>query len=98
MGAVYGPYEVNKKRIGNKSLKFTKHAMVFNIQRNTEIGLGNSTGWGSFSLSSMRIRLGTNKIAKKLNCKLGLRSLTKLSLFEFITMSFTARRSKEHLL
>ena len=36
MGAVYGPYEVNKKRIGNKSLKFTKRAMVFNIQRKSE--------------------------------------------------------------
>ena len=33
MGAVYRPYEVNKKRICNKSLKLTKRAMVFNIQR-----------------------------------------------------------------
>ena len=42
MGAVYGPYEVNKKRIGNKSLKHTKRAMVFNIQRKSEKRRGKS--------------------------------------------------------
>ena len=36
MGAVYGPYKVNKKRIGNKELKFMKRAKVFNIQRKSE--------------------------------------------------------------
>ena len=36
MGAVYRPYEVNKKRIGNKSLKLTKRPMVLNIQKKSK--------------------------------------------------------------
>ena len=43
MGAVYGPYEVNKKRIGNKELKFTKRAMVFKKQRKSEKRRGKIT-------------------------------------------------------
>ena len=43
MGAVYGPYEVNKKRIDNKMLKFMKRAMVFNIQRKSEKHRGKIT-------------------------------------------------------
>ena len=49
MGAVYRPYEVNKKRIGNKSLKLTKRAMVFNIQRKSEKRRGKITPFSIFN-------------------------------------------------
>ena len=34
--SVYIPYEVNKKRIGNKSLKLMKCTKLFNIQRKSQ--------------------------------------------------------------
>ena len=49
MGAVYGPYEVNKKKIGNKELKFTKGAIVFNIQRKSEKRKGKITPFSIFN-------------------------------------------------
>ena len=41
-------YEVNKNRIGNKSLKFTKRAMVLNKQRKSEKRRGKITPFSIF--------------------------------------------------
>ena len=44
MAAVYRPYEVNKK-----SLKLTKRAMIFNIERKSENRSGKITPFSIFN-------------------------------------------------
>ena len=46
--SVYIPYEVNKKRIGNKSLKLMKCTKLFNIQRKYEKRRGKITPFSIF--------------------------------------------------
>ena len=58
MGAVYGPYEINKKRIGNKSMKFTKRAIVFDRQRKSEKCRGKITPFSIFNFKEYLYIIG----------------------------------------